>query len=169
MTEVSAELLQDRFRARARSLATTDGVRQAQKAQSHILVRAGGETCALRVADVSTACRIDSLAGLPQLPRELAGMIVVRGRIWPVLDLAKLIGLPTADDQAPRFALLLKHRTRRAGVGVAALEGMRTLGEPATHVTEAALRAIAVPSEGILLVDAEAILSHPLIARGQMS
>ncbi len=159
---LSPDELARRFAARADVLARR-GEAEAQDAKArHIVVQAGGERCALPLADAAGVVKIETLARLPGTPDELVGAIAERGRIWPVLELARLLGLKP-DTVGPRFALLLARAGRRAALGVAALDGI--LDDVPETGPAGPSRYARVVAGGLIVIDATAVLDHRLLAR----
>src|SRR5438876_9484377 len=58
----------------------------------YVWLETGGERYALPVEQVQEIEPLRELTPLPRAPRETLGLVNVRGRIVPVLDLARLLG-----------------------------------------------------------------------------
>jgi purine-binding chemotaxis protein CheW len=58
----------------------------------YVWLEAGGERYALPVEQVQEIEPLRELTPLPRAPRETLGLVNIRGRIVPVLDLAQLLG-----------------------------------------------------------------------------
>lgn len=83
----------------------------------------GAEEFAVDVAQVDEIVRLLPVTRLPHAPRYVEGVINLRGRILPVIDLARRFGLPEHE------------RTRRSRIVIVAVEG-RTVGMLVDAVTE---------------------------------
>ncbi len=150
------------FAARAAALARRGAVAAKDPSRRHVIVRAGGEACAVQIADTAGVVRIGALARLPGGPDELAGALSEQGRIWPVLDLARLLGLAPAEG-GPRCAVLLRRGVRRCALGVDALDGLRDVAN--TGPAGGASRFARAVADKLILVDADAVLDHPVLRK----
>ncbi len=119
-------------------------------------------SCALDLADTAGVVRIEALARLPGVTDELAGVVAEQGRIWPVFDLARLLGL-TPDPAELGFAILLRRGGRRCALGVAALDGLRDIPPPAPDVAPA--RYVRAVTDDAIVIDADQVLGHPLLRK----
>ncbi len=159
---LSSDDLARRLNERAEVLAQRGAVAARDISASHVVVRAGSERCAIRLAEVAGAVRIISLARLPGTPAEMSGVIREKGLVWPVLELARLLGL-TPQVEAASFAVLLRRRDRRVALGVAGFEAMRET-VPSAPRTGGSQYVRAVAGD-LILIDAEAVLDHPLLGK----
>jgi purine-binding chemotaxis protein CheW len=93
----------------------------------HVLVvRTADRVCALPLAIVDEIMRPLPTDPLPDVPRFVRGLAVIRGNPVPVLDLGRLLGEP-ADSRASRF-VLLSLNGRRVAMAVEEVPGLRSLG-----------------------------------------
>lgn len=77
-----------------------------------VAVRAGGLSCAVRVAEIGGVAPYRCVASLPSEEPSLLGIAAVRGEVLPVYDLAALAGSGVAG--APRWMLLSRGAERVA-------------------------------------------------------
>ena len=63
----------------------------------YVWLEAGGEPYALPVDQVQEVEPLGELTPLPRAPRAALGLVNIRGRIVPVLDLAQLLGAAAAS------------------------------------------------------------------------
>ncbi len=78
----------------------------------HVLFRVGAAEYALPAADV---LQMESYAGatpIPGAPAFVAGVVQVRGRVLPVVDLRARFGLPPVEPSLDRRIVVGQHRDR---------------------------------------------------------
>lgn len=63
---------------------------------------------------------LGNLTSLPGARAALHGLTTIHGQVWPVVDLARLLGQPSVDP--PRMLALLDGRDDRCAVAVEAVE-----------------------------------------------
>ena len=99
--------------------------------------RLGGELFALPVAQVREILRVRDVTPVPHPPFPVIGVINLRGRVVPLLDLRARLALPTpAPDDESRI-VLVESQTRRIGLLVDAVERVAQLAQSAMHPPEA--------------------------------
>jgi purine-binding chemotaxis protein CheW len=74
--------------------AVTEPASEAERAQSYVIFRLGGEGYALEVMRVQEVLDIKSLTKVPGGPRSLRGVLNLRGHVVPVYDLRVPFELP---------------------------------------------------------------------------
>lgn len=94
------------------------------RAEDHLLVRAGGVVGALPLPDVVEALRPLPLEPLPELPPGVLGLSVVRGEPVPVVDLRLVLG---REAPAARRWVVLRVEGRRVALVVDAVLGVERL------------------------------------------
>jgi purine-binding chemotaxis protein CheW len=65
--------------------------------EKYLTFRLGDESYGLNVLKVREIIRHTAITGIPQLPGDFIGVINLRGKIIPVLDLRKRFGLPVGQ------------------------------------------------------------------------
>jgi len=98
----------------------------AERAQ-YVTLGVAGELFAAPVEQVQEILDMRPIAALPQAPRNLLGMIDVRGRGLPVVDLRLTLGLEPAPDG---------ENTRIIVLAINGSEGPQTMGLRADRVFE---------------------------------
>jgi purine-binding chemotaxis protein CheW len=123
----------------------------------HVRVRVGQEQYALPVDRVLEVAELGDLTPVPGSPPEVVGIRNLRGQVIPVLALAMLLGLPTAD---PDRIVVAELGDLRAGLAVDAVVDVGELPDPSERVDSPYMTAAALV-DGILvgILDADAILS----------
>lgn len=92
----------------------------------HVRVRAAGEHYALPVGGVREIANFERVTPLPGSPRGVLGVWSLRGDVIPVVDLATMLGLPTAD---PGRIVVAEGNGERAGITVESVLDVAALPE----------------------------------------
>lgn len=95
------------------------------EAQSNLLqlvsFRIGQEEYAVNVADVQEIVRLTTITAVPRAPRYVEGVVNLRGRIVPVVDLALRIGLPSQPRTSQSRIVITEIRGQTVGMRVDAV------------------------------------------------
>jgi purine-binding chemotaxis protein CheW len=154
------------FARRAEELAQTppdDG--QNKKALEALVFSLGRESYALPATQVHEVRPLGGLTVLPGTPAFLAGLINVRGRIVPVVDLRPLLGI-ASENEASLSVVLVSHRSGDVGLLVTDRPTVRlvqvaALTEPPpgplAGIDSACVRGIT--PELLIVLDAERLLA----------
>ena len=76
----------------------------------------GNESYGIGVLAVQEIIRITAITPVPQLPAHLRGVINLRGRIVPVVDLRRRFGLPAETDGERACIVVVRIHTASRGV-----------------------------------------------------
>lgn len=167
-----------RFTGPDRVYAFADSVQQDADAATAVAERAAqwetwvafalaDETYALPVASVQEILRVGTITRVPDAPYPVRGILNLRGRVVPVVDLRLRLGLKPQDTGARARILVSLARGRTVGLLVDSVEQVVRLDHdrfeapPADIVTAAAnyLHALYQRDRGLLvLLDAERVL-----------
>lgn len=129
-----------------------------------------GETYAFAVTVIEEILRVGAITRVPDAPRPVRGIVSVRGRVVPVVDLRVRLGLPGAEPDAQARLLVASLRGRAIGLLVDAvhqvvrLDRRRFEPPPADVMTAQSQYVTAVcQHEGrlLILLDAEQVLVLP--------
>jgi purine-binding chemotaxis protein CheW len=123
-----------------------------------LVFEVGGQTYALPTADVREVVRAVAITPLPNAPPVIEGVVNVRGRVLPVLDVRTRFRLPATPldpsdhfivaSAGPRGVVLRVDRaTHLALVDEASVQSPQTLGPSATYVAGVAKR-----EDGLMLI-----------------
>ena len=82
----------------------------------YLTFRLGNESYGIGVLAVQEIIRITSITPVPQLPAHLRGVINLRGRIVPVVDLRRRFGLPADTDGERACIVVVQIRVTARGV-----------------------------------------------------
>jgi purine-binding chemotaxis protein CheW len=157
-------ILEERARALASALAPEDPVDTVDL----VVLTVGAERYGVAAERVREVRPLAELTPVPGTPPFWAGIVNVRGTLYPVLDLRRYFDLPQADagDQAEKVVLV-----SAAGLTVGLMaedaSGVRRLpagaiGPPLGGASEAVSATIRGVTEDLLAVlDIEALLPHP--------
>lgn len=97
-----------------------------------VVFELAGQTYGVEIGSVSEIIRMESITRVPRAPEFVEGVINLRGRIIPVLDLRKRFGLPEGEH------------TRRSRIIIAEI-GSMTVG----MIVDAVLEVLRIPVDGI--------------------
>jgi purine-binding chemotaxis protein CheW len=87
--------------------AVTEPVSDAERAQSYVIFRLGGEGYALEVMRVQEVLDVKSLTHVPGGPRSLRGVLNLRGHVVPVYDLRVPFELPIDPNPSRSPSVLM--------------------------------------------------------------
>jgi purine-binding chemotaxis protein CheW len=155
------------FARRAEELAESSAAEsQNTEALEALVFELGRELYALPANQVHEVRPLTLLTNLPGTPAFLAGLINVRGRIVPVIDLRPLLSLPT--DGPSTSVALVAHRSGHIGLLVAGRPTVRPLPvkdlsePPPGHLSGIDPTCIRGITPGLVIVlDAERLLADP--------
>lgn len=126
----------------------------------------------VQVADTRYGVWLDRLAGVapmtacapaPRGPTVLLGLMTVRGGVWTVFDLPRLLGVdaPSADGG---HVVLLRHASRRVGLRVDRADLVRQQARSEVRLMPGGSGlAAGIASDGQIFIDMDAVWAHPAI------
>lgn len=82
----------------------------------HVTFRVGAASYAIPAAQVLHLESFESATPVPGAPSYVAGLVQVRGRLVPVVDLRSRFGLPAADRTIDNRVVVVQSGTRIAGL-----------------------------------------------------
>ncbi len=106
--EMTTEMLEQIWTRRAEALAEKVAEDDGGEQLSVVLVRLGQEVYGLEAHYVFDARPLERITPVPRAPGWMAGVVNVRGRIYPVLDLAGFLGLPAASNGAGAYLVVVQ-------------------------------------------------------------
>ena len=115
---------------------------------SYVRVRLAGEAYAMPVEHVLEAADLGYVRAVPGARPELLGVKSVRGQILPVVDLARMLGVPRTGP--PGRLLVAEALGFRVGFAIDEVTGIGELGER-NEDTESGVLAGATLSDGELV------------------
>ena len=103
--------------------------------------RLGGEAFALPVAQVREILRVRDVTPVPHPPFPVIGVINLRGRVVPLLDLRARLALPAPEPDADSRIVLVESQRRRIGLLVDGVERVAQLAQSAMRSPDAESKA----------------------------
>jgi len=79
--------------------------------ESYFTVFAGGEVFGLSVQSAQTIFRIESVSSVPGAPREIVGLVNLRGKIVMAVSLRLRLGMPLEDNFKDALAIGVEHKS----------------------------------------------------------
>lgn len=96
-----------------------------------VALHLGEETYGVDIAAIHTVITPQAITPVPRTPDFIAGVMNLRGRIIPVMDLRKRFGLPTAAEQASQRIVIVETAGLTAGFIVDAVSEVLRLPQSA--------------------------------------
>jgi chemotaxis signal transduction protein len=171
LMEVGGERFQALLRERARALAEPGkaALRPAATVQA-LVIRAGAERYGLELDKLAGILPFASCALVAGGPSELIGLVNARGEIWAAFEFRRLMGAGAAEAPSGGYVVLLRHGRRRVGLRVDEAERVRALTHADLKSSPEKTSGIAaefikgVTPDSVILVDLDALWTHPAIA-----
>jgi purine-binding chemotaxis protein CheW len=110
-----------------------------ESAAQLVLLAHQGREYALPIEDVSEVVRMVSITPVPETPGWLLGVINLRGRSIPVMDLGGRLGLPFAPTAPTTPIVVVERSGRMAGVVVEGVVDIATLPVESSDPAESIL------------------------------
>jgi purine-binding chemotaxis protein CheW len=104
-------------------------------AEQFVVFRLGAEEYAFPIAQVKEIIRYDGATKLPNAPDHMNGIINLRGKVIPVVDLAKRFGL-VMENNADKRALIVEAADREFGIVVDEVSEVLMLEDGAIEQTD---------------------------------
>lgn len=98
--------------------------------------RLADELFALPVGEVREILRVRNVTPVPHPPFPVIGVVNLRGRAVPLLDLRARLGLPTPEPDGESRIVLVESRKRRIGLLVDGVERVAQLAQSAMGAAE---------------------------------
>lgn len=103
-----------------------DAGKRAETQTKVCLLTIGGEVYAVDLRNVREVFEVDVVTPVPGMPSALVGVTNVRGAVVPVMDLRRLLDVPSGGPM-PRYAVIIKHGHHQVGVLVEKVPEIRTV------------------------------------------
>jgi purine-binding chemotaxis protein CheW len=156
--------------ARARALAQPPRDEPAAGTLLDVLeFRLAQERYAVETRRVSEVCPLRQLTPLPCTPPFVRGIVNVRGRIVPVIDLKNFFDLPLEGLTDLHRIILVEGRELEIGLLADAVVGVRTVPADTLQSSLPTLTGIrgdylkGVTAEGVVVLDLDRMLTNPKI------
>jgi purine-binding chemotaxis protein CheW len=170
MTNADAEAEADRIlRARARALAQPRSSAAPSRMLELLEFRLASERYALEARHVQNVHPLRELTPLPCTPPFVLGIVNVRGRILPVLDLKKFFELPEQGLTDLHRIILVQGNDLELGLLADVIVGVRSVAADSLQPSLPTLTGIradylkGIGEEGLVVLDLDRILADPKI------
>jgi len=166
------ERLETVYRERAARLALQRVLPDTAVTFAALVFTLGMEHYAIELRDLAEVLPFRGCTPVPLMPRELAGVFNLRGAIRPVVDVARVMGLPIAKHQNPGWLLVLRRGSLEIGLLVDQVVNVRPFRsddtfDPARDGTHSATSYLKkITADNIMLIEAEKLLSLAFIKEG---
>jgi purine-binding chemotaxis protein CheW len=158
-------VLEERARALARS---TDEDESSGETIGMVVLAVGEERYGVEVQDVQEIEPLDKLTPIPGTPGFWSGVVNLRGSMYPVLDIERYLGLPSAEQvESPKVALVSRNGLS-VGLLVDEVPEIRQvrvseIGPPVADGSSKAEVVRGVTPDMLSVLDLEALLSDPVL------
>jgi purine-binding chemotaxis protein CheW len=131
-----------------------------------------GERCAVETAFVEAVLPLRELTPLPGAPDHVLGIVYVRGRVFCLNNLARLLGLPNEGLNERDTLILLRKPGMELAVLAEEILGSRSVDRARIHAIASNGNAdrkyvLGVTDEGTSFLDAAALLDDPRLVVNQ--
>jgi chemotaxis signal transduction protein len=124
-----------------------------------LLVRVGAQKYGLLLPALDEVIRISSITAVPQMEKDVLGVLNVRGELYCAIRLADSFGDAGDGTSGLTWGVVLRHPRLRLVLGVSAVE--RIIHIPASQLRDAAADAIIrVGDDPVRVFDSEALLQR---------
>jgi purine-binding chemotaxis protein CheW len=162
------------YRERAARLALQRVLPDAAATFAALVFTLGTEHYAIELRDLAEVLPFRACTPVPRMAPELAGVLNLRGAIRPVLDVARVMGLPIAKDRNPGWLLVLRRGSLEIGLLVDQVVNVRPFRsgdtvDPApggTHSATSYLKGIT--TDNVMLISTDKLLSLSFIKEGSL-
>ena len=97
--------------------------------QQLVAFHLAGETYGVDIALINEIIRMSAITFIPRTPPEVAGIINLRGKIVPIVDLRKRMELPTVPQTSATRIIVLAFNEHIVGIIVDRVEGVVCLSD----------------------------------------
>jgi len=153
------------LRRRAKLLAERRSQAQAEPGTPMLVFALGSERYGLPLRDVAEVRHFAQCAPLPGAPKELLGVMNIRGDAFSVAELAALLGLAPSAERPPGFVLVLR-KGERVGFRVDSVIDIRpVVADQLTPMPQAQAETLTPYLKGLapdqtMILDPDALLGH---------
>jgi chemotaxis signal transduction protein len=134
----------------------------------HLVVfQLGAEHFAVPIASVREVVRVPGITRVPHAPAEIRGVMNLRGRILPVVEVRSCLGLPPAEPGPRSRVVVVEVRGRQLGLLVDQVGQVTRVGAgqvaPAPEEVRGARAVTGMARQGdrlLLLLELERLLHH---------
>ena len=121
---------------------------QAKRLETWVMFGLAGETFAMPVAAVQETLRVSTITRVPHAPFPVSGIMNMRGRVVPVVNLRVRLGLPAAEIDSRSRILITSSHGRLMGL----------LVDTAQQVVRIDMNAVEPPPPDVMTAQSEYII-----------
>jgi purine-binding chemotaxis protein CheW len=143
----------------------------------HVVFKVGDGDYVLPASDIVQMESFTTATQIPGAPPHVAGLVQIRGRVIPVIDLRARFGLPDAPRTLDSRVIVVQNGQRHVGLLADSAREVVRIGEDQFHAppdviatqSEGFVRSIAQAGNRIVMrVDFEKIIGHDAIEKEQI-
>jgi purine-binding chemotaxis protein CheW len=153
------------LRRRARQLARRVAAREAHGSAEALAFAIAGQECVLELGWLREVRALGELLVVPHAPLPLLGLVHLRGRMLPVLDIRALLGIDESSTWRPGRLLVLGRKAPELGIAVCAVGELQALSAGQAEHRSQPLEGMrpelvrGVTPAGLLVLDGERLLA----------
>ena len=167
----AAEILRERARSYAREQVAVRN--ELLERDDHVLFTLRSDTYGIDCGQVEEVIPLQNLVALPYTSRGILGISSLRGVLFAVVDLKRILNIPASELTTMHRVLMIRHEEYKVGFLVDAVEGMRSfvreeVQELPSEVHDRSRAYLYGLAKGnVMLLDAMKVLEDPMVA-GEM-
>lgn len=152
------ERIQTVYRQRALQLANQTSTLPVSPGQRVIVFRLDRERYAIELTKLAEVLPFKQCTPVPGAPPRLLGVINLRGELHGILDLSRLLAIPSSERADSGFILVLRHSDRRVGLRVDSIEDLNEVRPEELTVSTSGNYVKGLASGTLPLLDADKLL-----------
>ncbi|MFZ1730583.1 MAG: chemotaxis protein CheW [Bacteroidota bacterium] len=154
-----------RFFARVNERTELDAIEQ----EDLVLFMLGGDTYGVSCNDIEEVIPLQNLVALPNTNKAILGISSLRGILFAVVDLKRVLNIPASDLTTMHRVLMVRHESFKVGFLVDSVHGMRSYGKndiqelpPEIHErSRTYLQGLAFGN--VMIINARVVIQDPLV------
>ncbi len=159
------------LRSRARSYARLNGRAHADTVEEEdiVLFNLGGDTYAVSCNEIEEVIPLKNLVALPYTNKVILGISSLRGILFAVIDLKRVLNIPASDLTTMHRVLMVRHESFKVGFLVDSVQGMRSYSKndlqdlpPEIH-ERSRVYLHGLVNGSVMVLNAKAVIQDPLV------
>jgi chemotaxis signal transduction protein len=165
------------LRKRARDFARVDGRAEFDVIEQDdlVLFTLGSDTYGVSCNEIEEVIPLQNLVALPYTNRAILGISSLRGILFAVVDLKRVLNIPASDLTTMHRVLMVRHESLKVGFLVDSVHGMRSYSNhelqdlpPEIHErSRAYLQGLAFGN--VMILNARVVIQDPLVTGDEKS
>lgn len=131
-----------------------------ERADRVLVVGLEDERYGLPIERLAEVVPLKRLTGVPAAPRELLGVMNLRGEVRSVVDLREVLGLARGEGRAEGYVLMVRNGKGETGLFVERVEGIEAVRRTGVTPSPDARYVTGLLPGRIGLLDVDALLAH---------